>query len=154
MVPSAVVALASFPLTPNGKVDRKRLPAADQSTRVVSSTAAPVDDTEKLVADIWSDELGCPVGRDDNFFDIGGHSLLAVKVFRRIGDATNAPLALTDVFQYPTVRSFAAHLATVMGSPAAAEPARAASGPTGGDRGAMRRRALTRRGRSANQGSR
>jgi natural product biosynthesis luciferase-like monooxygenase protein len=152
MVPSTVVCLDAFPLTPNGKVDRKRLPTTGVSSRVAVVVAPPVDDTEKLVADIWSDELGCPVGRDDNFFDIGGHSLLAVKVFRRVGEKTGAPLALTDVFQFPTVRTFAAHLSEAMGAPTSGEPARAAGGPAGGDRGAMRRRALARRGRGADQG--
>ena len=147
MVPSAVVRLDAFPLTPNGKIDRKALPAdtgflgADAQV----ATAPPADDTEQLVADIWSAELERPVGRDDNFFDIGGHSLLAVKVFRRLTDATAAPLALTDIFRFPTVRTFAAHLGALQGAAPggidAGAPAVAA--PTGADRGAMRRRALS-----------
>ena len=113
----------AFPLTPNGKVDRKALPAVDGDDRgrcaPAQVAAPPADDTEKLVADIWTDELGCAVGRDDNFFDIGGHSLLAVKVFRRLSDATGAPLALTDVFRFPTVRTFAAHLGELQGTSSA-----------------------------------
>jgi hypothetical protein len=155
MVPSVVVTIDAFPLTPNGKVDRKALPAYDgEGDRGSTGVAAapPTDDTEKLVADIWSDELGFAVGRDDNFFDIGGHSLLAVKVFRRLSDATEAPLALTDVFQFPTVRTIAAHIGTLRGAPASNQPAQAVGGPAGGDRGAMRRRALARRGRGVDQG--
>jgi hypothetical protein len=91
------------------------------------------------------------VGRDDNFFDIGGNSLLAVAVFRRIGDRTEVPLALTDVFRYPTIRTFAAHLARAgsqrqIGEPVAGERSDGDDAPSGVDRGAMRRRALARRG--------
>jgi natural product biosynthesis luciferase-like monooxygenase protein len=151
MVPSSVVRLEAFPLTPNGKIDRKALPV-DAPSMDGSSAAAPAitveGDTERLIAEIWSSELDRPVGRDDNFFDIGGHSLLAVKVYRRICDATAAPLALTDVFRFPTVRSFAAHLAGLQGSTGPAEQPTSAppAAPTGTDRGAMRRRALARRG--------
>lgn len=150
MVPSAVMRLDAFPLTPNGKVDRKALPAVDGEAGMVRAaevTAPPADDTEKLVADIWADELGFAVGRDDNFFDIGGHSLLAVKVFRRLSDETGAPLALTDVFRFPTVRTIAAHIGELQGTSSTEQAAQAVGGPTGGDRGALRRRARGRRGR-------
>ncbi|HEV8299001.1 MAG TPA: MupA/Atu3671 family FMN-dependent luciferase-like monooxygenase, partial [Acidimicrobiales bacterium] len=149
MVPAVVVSLAALPLTPNGKVDRKALPAPPAGaglTVAAELITPPADDRERLVAAIWTEELGRPVGRDDNFFDIGGHSLLAVKVFRRLAEATSAPLALTDIFRYPTVRTFASHLAAADGPASDTVPAPAA--PTGADRGAMRRRALTRRGGS------
>jgi natural product biosynthesis luciferase-like monooxygenase protein len=148
MVPAIVVGLDSFPLTPNGKVDRKALPAppAGLTSAVAdASVVPPADDREKVVADIWTEELGRPVGRDDNFFEIGGHSLLAVKVFRRLSEAVSVPLALTDIFRYPTVRTFAAHLAASEGTSAGAATA-APNAPTGSDRGAMRRRAMARRG--------
>ena len=153
MVPSSVMRLDAFPLTPNGKIDRKALPA---DTGIVSpdaqvATAPPADDVERLVAEIWSSELERTVGRDDNFFDIGGHSLLAVKVFRRLTDATSAPLALTDVFRFPTVRSFAGHLGALQGAGTAlisVDGVAPVAAPTGTDRGAMRRRALARRGGS------
>jgi hypothetical protein len=150
MVPTTIVRLDGLPLTPNGKIDRKALPT-DASSMDGDATVAAVaidDDTERLVAEIWSGELERPVGRDDNFFDIGGHSLLAVKVFRRLSDVTAAPLALTDVFRFPTVRSFAAHLAALQGAGPADDTASTAppAAPTGTDRGAMRRRALARRG--------
>ena len=105
--------LDAFPLTPNGKIDRKALPAPPSGLIAADSgaiTAPPADDVEQLVADVWVAELERPVGRDDNFFDIGGHSLLAVKVFRRLTRAPPATLALTDIFRFPTVRTFAAHL--------------------------------------------
>jgi hypothetical protein len=148
MVPAVVVRLDAFPLTPNGKVDRKALPAPPAGSTAPAGDLAivpPADDREQMVAGIWSDELGRAVGRDDNFFEIGGHSLLAVKVFRRLTDATTVPLALTDIFRYPTVRTFAAHLAASEGTSAGAA-APTTSAPSGTDRGAMRRRAMARRG--------
>jgi hypothetical protein len=150
MVPAVVMRLDAFPLTPNGKVDRKALPAPPAGITAAATdvpVVPPADDREKLVADIWTEELGRAVGRDDNFFEIGGHSLLAVKVFRRLTDSVSVPLALTDIFRFPTVRAFAAHLAAADGTAAgAATPA--PSAPTGTDRGAMRRRAMARRGGS------
>jgi natural product biosynthesis luciferase-like monooxygenase protein len=146
MVPALVQSREALPLTPNRKVDRKALAnevAIDDvdGDRVV---VAPADDVERLVAEIWAAELDREVGRDDNFFDIGGHSLVAVKVYRRLCDATMAPLALTDVFRYPTVRAMAAHLASLSdgGAPTSAVTAAV----VGTDRGAMRRLALSRRG--------
>jgi hypothetical protein len=150
MVPAVVMPLQAFPLTPNGKIDRKALPA---TTGVVSAdaqhvAAPPANDLEAVVAEVWASELERAVGREDNFFDIGGHSLLAVKVFRRLADTVSDEIILTDVFRYPTIRTFAAHLATLRaGAAAAAEPATAAAAASAGsDRGALRRRALARRG--------
>jgi phenylacetate-coenzyme A ligase PaaK-like adenylate-forming protein len=150
MVPAVVVTLPAFPLTPNGKVDRKALPAPPAGAGITTSTAnlvPPADERESFVATIWSEELGRAVSRDDNFFEIGGHSLLAVKVFRRLTEATDVPLALTDIFRYPTIRAFAAHLATTSAATAggATDPTTPAA-PSATDRGAMRRRALNRRG--------
>ncbi len=88
--------------------------------------------------------LGRRVGRDDNFFEIGGHSLLAVGVFRTLTDRTDAPLALTDLFRYPTVRTLAAHIAAGSGADGTAStPAPATAGTARGER---RRRAMARRG--------
>ena len=125
MVPSTVTRLDAFPLTPNGKIDRKALPVDTSYVAAAEPTGSPpASDTERLIAEIWSSELERPVGQDDNFFDVGGHSLLAVKVFRRLTDATAAPLALTDIFRFPTVRALAAHLAAVQGGDRAAVPVR------------------------------
>ncbi len=148
MVPSAVAVLDALPLTPNGKIDRKRLPDVseldggnDEPLPEFSS-----DDAEAFVTAVWRRELGQPVGVDDNFFDIGGHSLLAVTVFRELGSHCPA-LALTDVFRYPTIRTFADHMAGLLGGDGALAAA-APAAPTGTDRGAMRRRARGRRGGS------
>jgi hypothetical protein len=151
MVPTGVLAVDAFPLTPNGKIDRKALanrPIDSASIAVANEVpiAPPAGDHERLVAAVWTDELERPVGRDDNFFDIGGHSLLAVKVFRRIGAETGAAIALTDVFRFPTVRTFAAHLSALDGA-GTSEDTGSPTTPAavGTDRGALRRRALGRR---------
>ncbi len=153
-VPTRVVRLDGLPLTPNGKTDRSRL-EADVEAYLAGvpdvELATPVldDDTEQLVAEVWQAELRRPVGPDDNFFEIGGNSLLAVTVFRSVCERTGAELALTDVFRFPTIRTFAAHLRRVSEQRAggASGPEAAASAPSGAiDRGAMRRRALARRG--------
>jgi acyl carrier protein len=104
------------------------------------------DDAERVVASVWATVLDRPVTRDDNFFEIGGHSLAAVKVFRRLCEASGAPLALTDVFRFPTVRTFARHIdqLTARSSDAAGADA-APLGGSGTDRGARRREMLARR---------
>ena len=103
--------------------------------------AAPSNDNEKLVADVWLAELGRPAGRDENFFDIGGHSLLAVKVFRSLAESTGFELALTDVFRYPTIRSFAEYLGDLdAGGADAARSKVLSSAVAGADRAARRRR--------------
>ena len=155
-LPARVVRLDGFPLTPNGKTDRGRLEAdvGDHLAAALETdiTAETFDDVnERLVAETWIAELRRSVGRDDNFFDIGGNSLLAVGVFRRISDQIDTPLSLTDVFRYPTVRTFAAHISRSGGRGTVGDSAHH-DGPapdgalTGIDRGAMRRRALARRG--------
>jgi len=154
-LPARIIRLDEFPLTPNGKTDRGRLEAdVDEhlAAALPSDVVAEVfdDATEQLVAEVWTAELHHLAGRDDNFFDIGGNSLLAVAVFRRISDRTDTAIALTDVFRYPTIRMFAAHLSRAgsqgkIGAPVAGERSAGDDAPTGIDRGAMRRRALARR---------
>ncbi|KPW05838.1 Syringopeptin synthetase C, partial [Pseudomonas syringae pv. atrofaciens] len=84
MLPSAFVSLESFPLTANGKLDRKALPAPDRSSVASQGYEAPEGDTEMAIARIWQDLLQLEqVGRHDHFFELGGHSLLAVKLIER-----------------------------------------------------------------------
>jgi natural product biosynthesis luciferase-like monooxygenase protein len=144
MVPDFVISLPFLPLTPNGKVDRAALPA-DVEKLVVPVPAdnliAPENDLERMVAAVWAEQLSRHVGRTENFFDIGGNSLLAVAVFRQLQEQTGLPIALTDVFRYPTVAGFAAYLrqrSGTDGGPAAANSARS----EGLDRGARRRKML------------
>lgn len=142
MVPSAVGVLTDLPLTPNGKVDRKQLPEV-----VVAADAAPVDpdqtDSQRLVASAWEHHLGRAAGLDDNFFDLGGHSLLAVKMFREFGESI-PDLALTDIFRYPTIRGFAAHVDALRSGGSPDTNGSAPTGPTGANRGELRRRARAR----------
>jgi len=110
VIPSAVLFLAEFPKTPNGKLDRRALPNPD-----LKNTAAAGHETatelERQVAAIWSDTLGVDsVGLDERFFDLGGHSLLMVEVHDKLRDQAGYHVSLLDLFQYPTVRSLANHL--------------------------------------------
>ena len=113
MVPSAFVALERLPLTPNGKVDRKALPAPEAG-RLDSGRPfeAPRTETEQLIANAWKETLRIErVGLDEPFFALGGNSLLAVQLHRRLQARLGVELALTELFQYPTVRALAQRLA-------------------------------------------
>jgi acyl carrier protein len=105
MVPAMVVPLDELPLSPNGKVDRKRLPAPDTfRPELAADYAAPTDALQRIVAGIWTEVLGIDrVGVDDSFFDLGGHSLLAVLIQTRLNEAFPFPMALADLFRFPTV---------------------------------------------------
>lgn len=110
MIPSTFVCLPAFPLTPNGKLDRKSLPAPDvggQKRYVAPSTA-----TEEILAGIWAEVLNVEkVGVTDNFFELGGNSLLAVKLAYSIQSALGGNLDLAALFQAPTIEQFAGLLA-------------------------------------------
>jgi amino acid adenylation domain-containing protein len=111
MVPSAFVALDEIPLTPNGKVDRKRLPKPVESTRQSLPAVDPRNDIEERLVRIWSEVLGVhQVSVTDNFFDLGGHSLLLVRVHARARQELDSELAVIDLFRYPTIESLAACL--------------------------------------------
>ena len=113
MAPQHFVVLESLPLTPNGKIDRKALPAFSvEQAGPAADFVAPTNDLELKIALLWQELLGREqVGVDDNFFDIGGHSLLVVRLHRQLSQAIAAPIALTDLFRFPTIRSLVAHLA-------------------------------------------
>jgi acyl-coenzyme A synthetase/AMP-(fatty) acid ligase/acyl carrier protein len=112
MVPSAFISLAEIPLTPNGKVDRKRLPKPQTSTRAGSTpTALPRNRLEEQLAEVWSEILRVDrVGIRDNFFDLGGHSLLLIRVHSRLRQELDADIAVIDLFRYPTIESMASWL--------------------------------------------
>lgn len=112
MVPSNFVVLDAFPLTPNGKIDRKSLVAPEQ-VEVAPETVyvAPEGALEQNIATVWTEVLNVKkVGMDDNFFDLGGHSLLMVQAHRRMQELTSVQLSLTDLFRFPTIRTLVGFL--------------------------------------------
>ncbi|MFE9614016.1 amino acid adenylation domain-containing protein [Streptomyces sp. NPDC006012] len=127
MVPAAFVRLDEFPLSINGKLDRRALPSPDGNAYVTRRFEAPVGDTETALADLWADALAGPegtqqVGRHDNFFELGGHSLLAVSLVEQMRERGLA----TDVrtlFAQPTVAALAAAITAGGGPGTVAVPA-------------------------------
>ncbi len=112
MVPSVFIPIPEIPLTPNGKIDRKRLPMPKAAPRERSaSTVTPRNQMEERVAQIWSEILGVDrPGVRDNFFDLGGHSLLLIRVHARLRQELDADIAVIDLFRYPTIESIAGWL--------------------------------------------
>jgi amino acid adenylation domain-containing protein len=107
LVPSAIVALAALPRTRQGKLDRNALPAP-YSTKPTDSFAAPQTPLEEKMAAIWTDVLGVErVGMMDNFFDLGGHSLLGLRLVNQLREALGEHLALAIVFEAPTAARMA-----------------------------------------------
>ena len=109
MIPSAFVLLDTVPLTSNGKVDRKALPAPEQNRRdPEESYVAPRTPVEEMLAEIWAELLKLEtIGIYDNFFDLGGHSLLATQVNSRIRETLQAELPLRAQFESPTIAELA-----------------------------------------------
>jgi amino acid adenylation domain-containing protein len=110
MVPSRFVILDSLPLTPNQKLDRDRLPAPGGTRpNLESSYTAPRDVTELRLTQIWEDLLNVrPVGVTDNFFDLGGHSLLSLRLLVKIEQSLGTKLPLATLFESPTIEHLAA----------------------------------------------
>jgi acyl carrier protein len=118
MVPSALIELDALPLTPNKKVDRNALPVpalVKNPESVVATTPASGGDTKDMsakIASIWSTILGVQnIGPNDNFFDIGGHSLLAVQAHREIRSQLGAKVSITDIFRFPVLSALAERVA-------------------------------------------
>lgn len=109
MIPAAFVCLEDFPLTPNGKVDRKALPSPNFTREVLENEfTAPRNPIEQAMAEIWATALNIEqIGVHDNFFELGGNSLLAVKVFAEIEKVLNRKIPLNVIFQYPTIAAIA-----------------------------------------------
>jgi amino acid adenylation domain-containing protein len=113
MVPSGFVSVDAFPVTANGKLDRRALPAPDGARPAMArSYVAPETPVEQTLASIWSEILGVDrIGVDDDFFDLGGHSLLAVKMLSRVQESLDLNLRLPQVFEHSTIRELAAAIA-------------------------------------------
>jgi acyl carrier protein len=120
MMPAVFVTLAAFPLTRNGKVDRRALPVPDQTRpELEADYVAPRNDLESKMAEIWAESLGVNrVGIHDNFFELGGHSLLATQLNARIVKAFAVELPLRSFFESPTVAGLAALVAQKQNQPA------------------------------------
>jgi acyl carrier protein len=113
MLPVAYVALETLPRTASGKVDRHSLPEPDALAAPVPGQVAPRTELERIIADVWREVLELPrVGIDSNFFDLGGHSLLVVRVHRRLQKLLGQELSVVELFNYPTIGSLAQHLSS------------------------------------------
>ena len=112
MAPSAFMFLDALPLTPNGKVNRKALPAPEgQRPELETAYVAPRTELEQTVAGIWRELLRVgQAGLHDNFFDLGGHSLLVVEMQARLRAALGRNVPVVKLFQYPTISALAAFL--------------------------------------------
>ena len=141
MVPSAYVRMSALPLTPNGKVNRSALPRPARVTTspTPAALAVPRTELESLIASTWAEALRVEeVGLQDNFFDLGAHSLLIVQVQTRLQQLLNRPIPLIQFFRCPTVSALTSYLSEK--SPDAADSRVA-------DRAAARRGAMARRQR-------
>jgi hypothetical protein len=137
MVPAAYVRLDAFPLNPNGKLDRRALPAPDADAFAARAYEAPVGEVENVLAGIWSELLRVErVGRGDHFFELGGHSLLAVRVISRVRRALGVEASPRDLFERPVLADFARGLVTT--GLRSRSPGDRARGPDRGDPAVVR----------------
>ena len=139
MVPHAVVSLAELPLTANGKLDRAALPDPDAAASAAPSFVEPRTATEATIAGIWSEVLKRDrVGAEDNFLELGGHSLMAIRILGRLSKAFGVRLPLRVLFEAPTVGALAAQIDQLAAAPAT--PAQKPAATLGAvDRSAYRR---------------
>lgn len=123
MVPSAFVVLKALPLTANGKIDRRALPAPEAARADLADTfVAPSTSVEKMLAEIWAQLLGLEkVGIYDNFFDLGGHSLLITQLLAKVRDAFQKELPLRRFFEAPTIAALAKNIEVKHGADSAGD---------------------------------
>jgi amino acid adenylation domain-containing protein len=118
MVPTLIVAVESFPLTQNGKIDRRALPSPEVELSAADADSAPETRTEIALAEIWGAVLGgANWSIADNFFERGGHSLLAAQLVARIDHTFGITLPLRTVFEAPTLKAMAAAIDRIAGQP-------------------------------------
>jgi acyl carrier protein len=118
MMPASFTFLQAFPLSPNGKVDRRALAIPDAGRPELSQTfVAPRSATEELLAEIWSEILGVEkIGIHDNFFHLGGHSLRVIQVVSRIRQTFDLEISVRHLFQNPTISKLIEVMAELAGS--------------------------------------
>ncbi|WP_129649574.1 non-ribosomal peptide synthetase family protein [Peristeroidobacter agariperforans] len=111
MLPGAFVCLERLPMTLNGKLDTRALPAPDFAGEGARPYEPPQGEIEQRLAQIWQELLGLQqVGRQDNFFETGGHSMLAIKALSRTNEMLGCALRVVDIYMYPTIRELAARI--------------------------------------------
>jgi amino acid adenylation domain-containing protein len=112
MAPAAYVWLESLPMTPNGKIDRRALPAPDKTRPELGTEyLTPRNKMEQALAEVWQKVLGIErVGVHDNFFDLGGHSLMLVKAHSQMQEVLDLELPMIELFKYPTISALAEYL--------------------------------------------
>ena len=123
MVPGAFVALEALPLTPSGKVDRRALPEPEAVNAWAAEPVPPSTAAEEILAGIWAELLHlAEVGVHDDFFALGGHSLLSTQVISRVRDALGVELPLRILFEEPTIAGLAGHIEALLGDGVGAAP--------------------------------
>ncbi|KJE96719.1 aminoadipate-semialdehyde dehydrogenase [Capsaspora owczarzaki ATCC 30864] len=124
-IPTVFFPLTRMPLTPNGKIDRNKLPFPDRAVLFAQTGAGSAQEDSTLtplqreLMQLWESVLGRPVRVDDNFFDVGGHSILATRLTFQLRQALRRELPLNLLYQYPTIRSISSALDAVECDPAA-----------------------------------
>ena len=112
MVPGAIVEIKELPVTATGKIDRKRLPKAENiKSGVAEDDKAPRTEIERFIAEVWHEHLQITnIGVEDNFFDRGGHSMLALSIHARLAARFEDRITVIDLFTYPTIAALARYL--------------------------------------------
>jgi acyl carrier protein len=112
MIPSAFVQLDEMPLSSHGKIDFTSLPAPAIPSHLISTNSSPSSKTEELIIQAWCEVLGCEtIQKTDNFFDIGGNSLLILQVFKKIEGILPKNCQVIDLFKYPTIETLVTYVA-------------------------------------------
>jgi acyl carrier protein len=113
MIPTAFILMTDMPLSSHGKVNLKALPPPESGPGESEETSAPLDELQLTISKIWCEVLGCAqVNTQDNFFDLGGNSLLILQIFKKLESILPAECQVIDLFKYPTIQSLAEFIAS------------------------------------------
>jgi len=127
MLPGVFAVLGEMPLTPEGEIDRGVLPASEEDSALPAAPLPPADEAERIVAEIWRELLGVEqVGLGDNFFALGGHSLLLLPMQEQLERRFGVHLPIVELFKFPSAGALAQRLSRPPGSASPAEPERPA----------------------------